>query len=323
MAWSRIGSNDSDLAPIPAAFWLDGASSVLIEKAKIGGQAIFDLRIFPILRSPDAAAHLDGLSLGEAFRKHVVGDCELAEVRRALAELRPSRAKIFEEGQTPEPVVNFHWRLEVTAETIAYQFTDSHSSLMEYSREPTSLENAASEVIADRFAALIGRLAGGDVVALGTFFVTGTEGPIPAAQWTRKNLSIDVQNDDVCEIQDYRHLPIWTGVRLQSSRNIRMRTTPDLIAKQAPAQQTKALANSAKREKFHQGCYNWLFELVGDPGVAPRTTKSLLAEARVKFPGISERAVIFCRQAALKDLKDPEKRRRWEAPGPRPKSPQI
>src|SRR5258707_3842777 len=90
--WERLcrgelaatGCLDTPMAPpvvidpqnFHALEWSGPPSTILIGVS--GSQVeVFNARVFPVLRAPNAPSHLQGLSLTEAFRRYVIGDPEV------------------------------------------------------------------------------------------------------------------------------------------------------------------------------------------------------------------------------------------------------
>jgi hypothetical protein len=91
--------------------------------------------------------------------------------------------------------------------------------------------------LADRLRTFRGQLISGEIRAFGLSQVFG-ETFVPARQWARKNLSIDVANGDLCEEDDAgKFVPLWTGIELQS-----LITEP-----RHPAQAAEQAASTRKR----------------------------------------------------------------------------
>jgi hypothetical protein len=191
--------------------WSGPPSSTLNGPAGSGVE-VFNVRVFPVLRAPNAANYLNGLSLTEAFRRYVIGDPEVAALAKRVLKTDPSESAVFLEGQAPGPFIGFHWPLDLTASALAFRFVSLPTG---DPRTPSTAISAVSEVLADRIAALRDILGGGKVVAFGTFLLTGIEGPIGRKQWIRRGMSIDVSNGDLCEDQDHRAIPKWTGLSLR------------------------------------------------------------------------------------------------------------
>ena len=257
---------------------------------------------------------LNGLTLAEAFRKHVIEDGEVAVMARRLAEAGRRHSSVFSKGHFPGPIVAFHWPLHATSESIVYAFVDSSSpSLEEPSRTPSELETTVSRMLSERIAMLIGYLAHGELIAIGTFAATGTEAPIGRGQWTR-NLSVDLSNSDVCELRDHRHVAVWTGVFLQlpDQKDNYIAVTQD-----AGNESTKARKQIQTKDNHRRECIAWLISIMSNPSASIRTNEELWAEAASKWPGtVSEREFARCRRDALAGISE-EQRYIWGRPGPK------
>jgi hypothetical protein len=270
-------------------------------------------------RAPD---DLDGLPLGEAFRKHVLDESEIAAIGRRISEVRPSNSAVFLEGQFPSGF-SFYWPVLVSAESIAYAFVSSPLSFLgEPSPKPSELEAAVSRLLADRIAALIGRLARAEIVAVGTFTATGIEGPVGTGQWRRTDLVIDVENSAICEMRDHRPVAVWTGVCLRlpdlQPRNVEAAAFPA-----AAEHSTKARKQIQTKSKARRECIGWLTTLMLDPTGTPLTNAELWTEAKGRWQNkLSKREFEKCRAEVLGGLSE-EQQYRWRRPGPKRKSSQF
>lgn len=139
----------------------------------------------------NAANHLHGLSLIEGFKKFVLDDPEVVALSKPVVAADEGHAAVFRDGQAPGPFVDFHWPLDLSASEIAFRFVS-----LPHGDDPTPSAAicAVSKALADRIGALREILAGGKLVAFGTFADTGIEGPIGRLQWLRSGISIDVSN---------------------------------------------------------------------------------------------------------------------------------
>jgi hypothetical protein len=199
----------------PTLDWHGSPSTTLVGVAGSDVQ-VFNVRVFPILRAPNAASYLNGLSLAEAFRKFVINDPEVVALAKRLLKAESRHSAVFHEGQVPGPFVSFHWPIDATASALEFRFVDSPGGIIGGPLPtPSAAISAVSEVLADRIAALRDILAGGKVVAFGTFVLSGIEGPIGRLQWIRSGISIDASGGDLCESQDHRAVPKWTGLSLR------------------------------------------------------------------------------------------------------------
>ena len=265
---------------------------------------------------------LNDLSLGEAFRKHVLGHREVADLGQRLMQQRDSHSTVFVEGQTPGPYVDFHWPLRATAESIAFQFVRPVIFVDARLPEPSELEVGASRALADRIRLLVDSFASGEIIAVGTFAATGVEGPIGAGQWTRQDLSIDVENSALCETRNHRPAPLWTGIRVRLPDS-RPPTVQAAVTQTLPNEPTKARKQIETKSRSRRECVDWLSSLMSNPSVQPCSNDELWAKAKMKWPDkLSRRELIRCRAEVL-DTLDEDQRYQWERPGPKSRSPQL
>jgi hypothetical protein len=179
--------------------------------------------------------------------------------------------------------------------------------------------SAVSAVLADRISGLRDILADGKIVAFGTFMQTGIEGPIGRSEWTRSGISIDVSNGDLCEAQDHRAVPKWTGLslRLPDAPSPSNQPQNDIAPKIAEIPR-KAQAQIQTKEKCRLECLAWLEDMMSDPKIVPRSRDDLWAEAKARWPNkLSERAFLKVRD----DARANKRAWAWKLPGPKPKSP--
>jgi hypothetical protein len=281
---------------------------------------IFDVRVFPVLRAPNAVNYLNGLPLTEAFRRYVIGDPEVAVLAQSVLKARPGEAAVFRDGQAPGPVVDFHWPLDLAASALAGRFVDSLLFIVGAPLPTPSVSiSAVSEVLADRIAGLRDILVSGRVVAFGEFSQTGVEGPIGRLQWLRNGISIDVSNGDLCEGDDYRAVAKWTGLSLRVADAALPTNQPQNgLSPKIMEVPRKANAQIQTKEKSRLECLDWLKRPMSDPEGVLRSKDDLWAEAQLKWPKkLSERAFLKARDDAIVDTKAWA----WRAAGPKRKSP--
>jgi hypothetical protein len=273
--------------------------------------------------SKDSPDYSDGLTLAAAFRKHVLEDAEIAAIGRRLSEIRQRNSSVFLEGQFPGPYVDFHWPLQISAESIAYAFVSSPLVLLDQPLpNPSELETVASQLLADRIAAFIRRLTRGEFIAVGTFAATGVEGPVGPGQWRRADLAIDVKNSAICEMRNHRPVPVWTGVWLQLFDRGVPNDQP-VLPRAVAEQPMKARKQIQTKTKSRSECIDWLTSIMSDPATSLMTNDQLWAAARAKWPNkLSKREFDKCRALALGSLSE-EQRWLWARPGPKRKSSQF
>ena len=174
-------------------------------KSKI---TIEDVRLHPILRSPEPKRHLWGMSLADAFRKFVLEDPEVAALN--MLQRNPSALK---SGMRPEPFINFYWPLNLTSEELAFDYVNSpYVDLGRPIPAPSTEQHSIASALVDRLRALTCLLASGHVTAKGTHHRSGENIVIDALQWKREGMGIHASNGDLCAEQDHKPVPIWTGI---------------------------------------------------------------------------------------------------------------
>jgi hypothetical protein len=270
----------------------------------------------------NAANHLHGLSLIEGFKKFVLDDPEVVALSKPVVAADKGHAAVFRDGQAPGPFVDFHWPLDLTASAIAFRFVASPLIIVgDPIAAPSSAIFAVSEVLADRIARLRDLLANGQSSAFGTFVQSGLEVPIGRLQWTRSGISIDVSKGDLCEGQDHRAVPKWTGVSLRLPDVPLLSNQPrNATASKVADVPRKAKAQIETKEKCRVECLAWLEGIMrASPTIRKFSRDELWAQAQRKWPKkLSERKFDEARIEAIKNTGASA----WsEAGRPRRKSP--
>jgi len=174
-----------------------------------------------MLRLPNAARLLDGLSLSEVFYKYVLNDPDVVALAAAAVRLDHAYESVFREGQFPGPYVEFTWPLDVTAENLAFQFV--RPIIFDLHRPSPKAPDAVTEVcvvMADRMKALRDLLTSGKVMGRGTFAKTGEMGEVDRLQWARRELWIDVQNSDLLETENHKLTLRWSGLIFEAPNDV-------------------------------------------------------------------------------------------------------
>jgi hypothetical protein len=231
------------------------------------------------LRAPNAANHLDGLSLAEAFRKYVLNDPEVVALAKDLLKTDTRHSAIF----LASPIF---W--------IDDPLPKASTALI-----------AVSEVLTDRISRLRDILASGKVVAFGTFVQTGIEGPIARLQWVRGDVSIEISKGDFCEGSDHRAVPKWTGLSLQLPSAASSADQPQSGAAPKVVETVReATPQIQTKEKCRLECVTWLRDTIrADPmGKIPK--EELWGRAQGKWPEkLSRRAFEAARTEAINETR--------------------
>lgn len=267
----------------------------------------------------DRPDRFDGLAIAEAFRKHVFGDEEVAELGRKASESQPGHSAVFLEGRFPGPPFGFHWSLHATAESIASAFVSLPVIFLgQPLLSPSDQEIAVSSKLADRIGSFKTLLLRGDLIAVGTVAASGLEAPIGRGQWSRPDLLLDVENSAVCEMRDHRPVAVWTGVWLRVPEQPVVIPQPSM-GESKTDELTKGRKQIQTKEKSRRQCVDWLIAMMSDPTIESMTNHQLWNEAKAKWPEtLSKREFARCRAHALGSVSD-EQRYLWERPGPRRK----
>lgn len=219
---SRNGPSEIP-TPISAAGWGSLAwpkSENSTVKERFGARTkIYNVRIFPVVHSPEAPNLLNGLGLGEAFRRCVIDDPEVVMLGKLVIGRCGHRA-VFEEGNAPGPFVSFHWSLGLSAKDLAWEFVRPLIYFISAPLpEPSPEISNASIALADRCQALQRLLTAGQIGAIGTFAQTGEIRLIDRMQWQRDGITVDIRNSDLCEPENHRPAVRWSGISLELVRH--------------------------------------------------------------------------------------------------------
>lgn len=121
-------------------------------------------------------------------------------------------------GEARDGNSNRHRRDTVTMRTASEDLVHSWGrSVVPYlgapAPQPPQFLNPLAHALCDRFNALMELLRSGGLVAKGTTR-DGIPVDIPATQWSRPSVCVDVRNGDLGENEGYPFQPIWTGLAL-------------------------------------------------------------------------------------------------------------
>lgn len=263
-----------------------GPASSAWEGQSGSGIEIFNVRIFPVLRAPNAANYLNGLSLADAFRRYVLDDPEVVALGKRVVKTTKRHAHVFRDGMFPGPLAEFHWPLDATAESLEFSFVPESTSVDHWPPTPSAMISAVSAALADRIQGLRNVLASGSICGFGAFAQTGVEGLIGRLQWRRPGISIDVSRGDLCEVQDHRAVPKWTGVSLRLPDAPLPPNQPhNGTAPKAAEIPRQAKAQVQTKENCRLECVAWLTEIMSaSREYRTQSKKKLWAEAEQKWP---------------------------------------
>lgn len=298
----RIGSSESEVIPIPHSAW--GALTVADESPDLlhheNGAVCQDLRIFPVVHSPNAADLLHDRSLADAFMEFVVRDPEVT-VLGELVVAQHGHREVFTDGMAPGPIIDYHWSIGKNAGELASDFVRRIAYFLDDPiPRPSAVITAVAEVLTHRITALRGLLASRQLTALGTHRNTGILGTIHRTQWLRTNQAIDVQNGDLCEYQNRTYIPLWTGILLERSEANNL--TKHATTFDKALAQLSGRTSTRSTVKAETQCKSWLAQLMRDhPEGRPQPKAELFREAEEKW-SVSGRAFDRAWAAAIEEV---------------------
>jgi hypothetical protein len=168
---------------------------------------------------PFTGSDLHGLTLGNAFRKVVIGDPIVQAYSSILIAQDEKWLDVFETGRFPYWLPGHRWPIVTTAEWLVQEslrlsyFEDLaaiNQGLPRPKPKPSDDLSQACRAIADRLTAFFEYLASGEVDVVDIYGLK----PGPAA-WSRPGAMIDVQTSDY--YLDYKQVS-FRGLRLQATK---------------------------------------------------------------------------------------------------------
>lgn len=284
----RGGGSEGELVPIPNSAWakiaVDEERPDLLHHEN--GAVFYDLRVFPVLHAPNVADLLHDQSLADVFMGFVVRDPEVS-VLGELVVAQGGHREVFAGGMAPGPIIDYHWAIDKNAEELAFDFVRTMIYFLhDPIPRPSAAISAVAEVLTVRIAALRRLLASERLIALGTHWNTGTLGPIHRMQWLRANQAIEVQNGDLCEYQNPKYIPMWTGIVLE--RGINETGRLGMFDELLQQHERKDRGRQTVRAEGH--CKTWLAQIMrSHPQGRLKPKAALFLEAEQKW-SISRRA---------------------------------
>ena len=292
------------------------------EKLRLQG-----IRVYAPLLAPCRAELLDGLPLIEAFRSFVLGDPEVAQLGKEAVRMAPKFSNMFRQGSFG-PYDHPRWPLAFERWTIRTTIHPDPAKRSVFDRpEPDPLEAViAAEAWTHRYCALITSLRTGEVQARGIAGITGPSDLIPRSIWSHEDFEFDSSTANI--LQDNPHstdrydayVKRWIGVALEN---------PERVARGVPANLAGAGMSFAKPTEFEgspsataqtdrrvprkgvaraeanindaSACRKWLIELMRQRPDERTTNKILWAEAKERWPGLSENSFKIARAKAIQE----------------------
>jgi hypothetical protein len=151
------------------------------------------------------ASAIDGLMLGDAFVKCVIGDPKVQAyatwVYSEFGVKFPSSPNVSQVYGPPVIREGNKWPVILDARDICSDFERAHRDLSHLTSESSPLFHAAQS-LADRHRAFFDLLRNSDVIAKGTSEATGAPVSVQSDQWSRPDRYLDVRLSDLVVVVD-------------------------------------------------------------------------------------------------------------------------
>jgi hypothetical protein len=264
IGWGR-STLMTDPQVIPAAAWRhllvsDVEKSVVRERAP-GKTKIFDVRIFPIVESPDAIDRLANRTFADAFQLGVVDDPQLQALQK----------RAITNGGTPVSFGNeWHpYRVACVSQDTELEPTIGYAGK---SDEPTKhdLVKAAYRVQCQRFEKLVSYLSAELLVAEGIPAAGGMAVAIPRSIWEQDGTYINLENGDllvasskakarlICPLK-----PLFTGLVLRKAGPAHRISEITLSGiRPVAASKVKSKKIVVSKMASEKACLDWLLALM-------------------------------------------------------------
>ncbi|MBR1285367.1 hypothetical protein JQ597_25280 [Bradyrhizobium sp. AUGA SZCCT0177] len=298
VAWGQRESPLAEAICIPSQSWkylqIKVGQSIAIENTQAKTK-IFDVRIFPMIESPDAIDRIDGKTLVEAFQMAVVSDPQLTVLRKRALAVHAQPASFGYEWGPYRAVwpVGFSRGPKTGAVALLQKFDEPlrHNG-----------EHPADRVLAVRFGKLMQFLSDGRLVAEGIPKGGGGSIPIPRLIWQRDRTYIDLENGDLLEIDQRAEdgttalsSPIFTGLMLfKPDGASRIPESPKVNVLFPARTQEVAVATREiiTKTTSQAACHRWLWEhMRASPDRRPKPKGEYWQDAQKNWPRtLSKRA---------------------------------
>jgi hypothetical protein len=294
---------------IPARSWkylrINIGKSIALENTQAKTK-IFDVRIFPVIESPDAIDRLSGKTFVEAFQMAVVNDPQLTVLRKRAFAVHAQPASLGYDWKPFRAI----WPVEFGPgpNAGAVGFLRKFDEPLKYNRE-----QVANGVLAARFAKLMQFLSEGRLVAEGVPKDGGRSVLIPRSIWQRDRTYIDLENGGLVEMDPRAKdettalsRPIFTGLMLfKPAAGYHVPESPEVDVHPIRTRTATAGARGVVTKITSRNeCTRWLCDLMrGSPEGKPKPKDDYWQDARKSWPRtLSERAFLKAWDDAVVEL---------------------
>lgn len=291
VAWGRRESPMVPHAVIPASAWEDlnisSVSKSKLTEATRQKTPILDVRIFPVVKSPDAVESLAGRKLSEAIQLCVAEDPQIRmRFLRAISTIDDkARVRDHEPARMIWPVA----RDKEGSDGKAADLGASDNST-KYDR----LMWSTNLLMNRRLEVLFGHLASGALAAEGLPMNSASAVPISRSIWCEPRTSVNLRNGDLHETdpREGEHAmalskPIFTGLVLSKQSTVdRLRSADAGGHPASVARAGKAAERVITKVSAESACLGWLSDLMeANPTKKLHTKDEYWQQAQTKWSG--------------------------------------
>jgi hypothetical protein len=256
MAWSALAVTD----------W----ENSIVEEMNPARTPIFNVRVFPLIHSPNVVDLALNLTLDRAFKMFVLEDPEAKSCLRRLVQLSDSYEPILTEGRAPGSS-GHGWQLHVTMNELTRVLEQSAHFLSGNPLIRPTIKRAAA-VLSDRLNALGRLLSSGNVPVCGTDVNTNALSNIEPSVFNRRQVRIDSRSGCVLEHLGQNPVKRWTRVLLAQIENAKSTGSET---------EPRGEGNGLQAE---ENCYCWLVkEMRSHPEKRPKPKSDFFGIAKGKF----------------------------------------
>lgn len=298
VAWGRKDTPMDDLTAIPASAWrclriTDICKSVVRGRAPAKTK-VFDVRIFPIVESPDAIDRLADRTFVEAFQMSLVDDPQLNVLRKRAVAIGGTPASFGDERHPYHAV----WPM------VLGQSSEIEPAIgfAGKSDEPTKYElvEATNRIQRQRFTKLVSYLSAGLLVAEGIPAAGGMSVTIPRSIWQQYGTYINLENGDPLEVSSRAKdrlscplRPLFTGLVLRKAESVHRISEIPLsgLRPVATSKVSKSKKHIVSKVASEKACSDWLIVLMrSSPDDRPEIKEFYWRKAHGKWlKSLSER----------------------------------
>lgn len=223
LARGRRGSPVLDAIPLPSSAWRSlrflNLKTSIAREPKETSVKIYDVKVYPAIKAPNAVDLVSGLPFVEAFRRFVLEDPEVYVLGKQAIKVDSGYARVFEQGDCFAHGVK-QWRV-TWCDTVKAS-KDEEEMIGILNGPPPKEISCAEAALADRVAAFVTLLRDGTLVAQGIPHVSNLDKVVPRTVWSHRNYYFDAHQGDVLETNpDCEDPPRdmllrrWSGILLE------------------------------------------------------------------------------------------------------------